>query len=55
MREYYNKEKIPPENVLLINNLKQGIQYYRNELKTFCKTPSVIKKKKFIVIDDIIK
>ena len=47
MREYYNKEKIPPENVLLINNLKeQGIQYYRNELKTFCKTPSVIKRKK---------
>ena len=55
IREYYQKEEIPKENILSINNLKeQGIQYYRNELKTFCKTPSLIRnKKKFIIIDDI--
>ena len=55
IREYYKLEKIPQKNILLINNLKeQGIQYYRNELKTFCQTPSIVKyKKKFILIDDI--
>ena len=37
IREYYNTDKIPIHNVLYINNLKdQGIQYYRNEVKTFC-------------------
>ena len=43
------------ENILTINNLKdQGVQYYRNEVKTFCQSTSSIKnKKKFIVIDDI--
>ncbi len=42
-------------NMLYINNLKeQGIQYYRNEVKTFCQTKSLIPgKKKFIVLDDI--
>ena len=42
-------------NILYINNLKdQGIQYYRNEVKTFCQTKSLIPgKKKFIVLDDI--
>ena len=35
IREYYNR-KIPKQNVLYINNLKeQGIQYYRTEVKTF--------------------
>ena len=30
IREYYKREKIPRQNVLYINNLKeQGIQYYR--------------------------
>jgi len=55
IREYYNMEIIPRENVLYINNLQeQGISYYRNEVKTFCRTPSVISgKKKFIVLDDI--
>lgn len=55
IREYYQLEKIPNQNIMLINNLKeQGIQYYRTEVKTFCQTPSRISgKKKFIIIDDI--
>ena len=38
-----------------INSLKeQGINYYRNDVKTFCQTCSSIKgKKKIIVLDDI--
>ena len=55
IREYYNRAKIPRDNVLYINSLQeQGIQYYRNEVKTFCQTVSSIPgKKKFIVLDDI--
>lgn len=55
VREYYNLDKLPVNNILYINNLKdQGIQYYRNEVKTFCQTPSsVLGKKKFIILDDI--
>ncbi len=55
IREYYNMNEIPTNNVLLINNLKeQGISYYRSEVKTFCQTPSMIpNKKKFIILDDI--
>ena len=55
IREYYKKDKIPFHNVLYINSLKeQGIQYYRNELKTFCQIKSDIHgKKKFVVLDDI--
>jgi len=55
IREYYNCKKIPKDNVLYINSLKeQGIQYYRNEVKTFCQTTSSISgKKKFIILDDI--
>tara|TARA_X000000950_G_scaffold159369_2_gene195218 strand:+ start:16993 stop:17946 length:954 start_codon:yes stop_codon:yes gene_type:complete len=55
VREYYKLDKLPINNILYINNLKdQGIQYYRNEVKTFCQTPSsVIGKKKFIILDDI--
>ena len=43
------------DNVLHINNLKeQGINYYRNDVKTFCQTSSIIKnKKKIVVLDDI--
>ncbi len=53
--EYYNTNKLPLDNILIINNLReQGIQYYRNEVKTFCQTPSIIKnKKKIIILDDI--
>jgi DNA polymerase III delta prime subunit len=38
-----------------VNNLKeQGIQYFRNEMKTFCQSRSVIHgKKKLVIIDDI--
>jgi replication factor C subunit 2/4 len=57
IREYYKEYKdIDYEtNVLYINNLKeQGINYYRNDVKTFCQTCSSIKnKKKIIVLDDI--
>jgi replication factor C subunit 3/5 len=43
------------ENILHINSLKeQGINYYRNDVKTFCQTCSSINgKKKIIVLDDI--
>jgi replication factor C subunit 2/4 len=59
LREYYclkkdvNVENL--DNVLYINSLKeQGINYYRNDVKTFCQTPSIVlKKKKIIVLDDI--
>ena len=57
IREYYSghNPKEYEDNVMNINNLKeQGINYYRNDVKTFCQTCSVIKgKKKFIVLDDI--
>jgi len=57
IKEYYKNylEKDYNENVLYINNLKeQGINYYRNDVKTFCQTCSNIKnKKKFVVLDDI--
>jgi DNA polymerase III delta prime subunit len=40
------------DNVLHINSLKeQGIQYYRNEVKHFCQTTSLVKKT--IVIDGL--
>ena len=43
------------DNILHINNLKeQGINYYRNDVKTFCQTCSSIKnKKKIVVLDDL--
>tara|TARA_Y100000591_G_C21716294_1_gene636303 strand:+ start:41 stop:997 length:957 start_codon:yes stop_codon:yes gene_type:complete len=55
IKEYYKLDKIPIHNVLYINNLKeQGIQYYRNEVKTFCQIKTDIsKKKKFVVLDDL--
>ena len=58
IREYYNLNKydtIPESNIMFINNLKeQGINYFRNEMKTFCQSHSNIHgKKKIIIIDDI--
>jgi DNA polymerase III delta prime subunit len=58
IREYYGLSKtanIPETNILFINNLKeQGINYYRNDMKTFCQSQSTIPgKKKMIVIDDL--
>lgn len=58
VREYYGLTKdasISETNVLFINNLKeQGIQFFRNEMKTFCQTHcSIPGKKKVIMIDDM--
>jgi DNA polymerase III delta prime subunit len=58
IKEYYCsdiKHLNYSENILHINSLKeQGINYYRNDVKTFCQTSSMIKgKKKIIVLDDI--
>ena len=55
--DYTEKEKknIIDNNILTINILKdQGIQYYRNDVKNFCNSCSIIKdKKKILVIDSI--
>jgi len=59
IREYYKDSPVDPnsynDNILHINSLKeQGINYYRNDVKTFCQTCSSIKgKKKIIILDDI--
>jgi len=57
IKEYYDglKENEYENNILYINNLKeQGINYYRNDVKTFCQNCSIIKnKKKIVVLDDI--
>ena len=58
IREYYGLSKtanIPETNILFINTLKeQGINYFRNEMKTFCQSKcSIYGKKKMIVIDDL--
>lgn len=58
IREYYgftSIQPIPETNIMIISSLKeQGIQFYRNEMKTFCQThSSIYGKKKMVVIDDI--
>jgi len=58
IRQYYGLSKestFPENNILYINNLKeQGINYFRNEMKTFCRSSSTIfGKKKLLIIDDI--
>jgi DNA polymerase III gamma/tau subunit len=58
VREYYGLSKnapFPENNILYINNLKeQGINYYRNEMKTFCRSSSnIFGKKKLIIVDDL--
>jgi DNA polymerase III delta prime subunit len=57
IREYYAtySENQYENNILHINSLKeQGINYYRNDVKTFCQTCSLIKnKKKIVILDDI--
>jgi len=57
IKEYYSNytPKEYNDNILHINSLKeQGINYYRNDVKTFCQTCSSINhKKKIIVLDDI--
>lgn len=58
IREYYGLTKtdsFPDTNILIINNLKeQGINYFRQDMKTFCQShSSIFGKKKMIIIDDI--
>ena len=58
IRKYYNLNKnqsFPYNNIMIINNLKeQGVNYYRNEMKTFCQSHSTIPyKKKMVIIDDM--
>ena len=58
IRDYYGLTRyqtLPENNLLFINSLKeQGIQYFRNEMKTFCQSKcSIHGKKKMIVVDDI--
>jgi len=57
IREYYvgYEPHQFADNILHINSLKeQGINYYRNDVKTFCQTCSSIKnRKKVIVLDDL--
>lgn len=58
LREYYGlrpEDNIPETNIMVINNLKeQGINNYRNEMKTFCQSHCTIPgKKKIILVDDI--
>ena len=58
IREYYNIPNdgpLPENNIMSINNLKeQGINYFRTEMKTFCRShSSIYGKKKMIVIDDM--
>lgn len=56
INEYFNGDRLLiEENILNINCLKdQGINYYRNEVKTFCQTKCLVKnKKKIIILDDI--
>lgn len=55
IKEYYQLNNIPPENLLYINNLQdQGIQYYRTDVKNFCQIKSSVKnKKKFVILDNL--
>lgn len=58
IREYYNLSKhqpLPENNIMYINSLKeQGINYYRNEMKTFSQSKcSIYGKKKLIIVDDL--
>ena len=58
IRQYYGLGKNDPiseSNILFINNLKeQGIQFFRNEMKTFCRSRSnIYGKKKLIIVDDM--
>lgn len=57
IREYYNgiSNECQQNNILEINSLKeQGINFYRNDVKTFCQTCSSIpNKKKIVILDDL--
>ena len=57
IKEYYEgyDKKDYEKNIIKLNSAKeQGIHFYRNEVKTFCQTCSIIKnKKKIVIIDDL--
>lgn len=58
LRRYYGvgpSDPLPSTNIMIVNTLKeQGIQYFRNEMKTFCQSRSTVKgRKKMLIIDDI--
>jgi len=58
IRQYYGLSKednLPDNNIMHINSLKeQGINYYRNEMKTFSQSKSsIFGKKKLVIVDDI--
>lgn len=58
VREYYGPATAMcahPAQIMYINNLKeQGVRYYRTEMKSFCKSVSIIPgKKKLVIIDDL--
>jgi len=58
IRDYYKLDKyqpFPENNIMFINSLKeQGINYFRNEMKTFSQSKcSIFSKKKLIIVDDI--
>lgn len=58
IRHYYKLDRtspLPESNILFINNLKeQGINYFRTEMKTFCRSrSSIYGKKKLVIIDDM--
>ena len=58
IRNYYNLsqcDSFSERNIMFINSLKeQGVNYYRNEMKTFCQSScDIYGKKKMVVIDDM--
>lgn len=58
IRDYYNltrEDSLPNTEIMFINNLKeQGINYFRSELMTFCKSKCSIRgKKKLVIFDDM--
>ena len=58
IRDYYHLEKhqgFPENNIMFINSLKeQGINYYRNDMRTFSQSKcSIHGKKKLVIVDDL--
>ena len=58
IRDYYKLDKyqsFPENNIMFINSLKeQGINYYRNEMRTFSQSKcSIHGKKKLVIVDDL--
>jgi DNA polymerase III delta prime subunit len=57
LREYYQlgpQESISESQVMFIHTLKDnGINFYRNDMKTFCQSVNGGHRKKTIIIDDI--